>query len=127
MVSPKNGTVYVRRGWGDIGRFGAISGDFGKGPMASKTKLELAVEKHVSNFNDAQKELVMTQLSTYRRNMARLAQIESELVALDSMPAVNREEVRYKQAQRMTISHEHSQLATANSKIAAELFEFMKE
>ena len=95
--------------------------------MASKTKLELAVEKHASNMNDAQKELVMSQLSTYRRNMARLSQIESELAALDAMPAVNREEVRYKQAQRMTISHEHSQLAMANSKIAAELFEFMKE
>lgn len=95
--------------------------------MASKTKLELAVERHASALNDAQRELVMTQLSTYRRNLARLSQLESELAALDAKQAVDREGVRVKQAQRAVIASEHSQLAQANSRIAVDINELLKE
>lgn len=95
--------------------------------MATKTKLELAVERHASKLNDAQRELVRAQLATYKRNRARLAQLESELAALDSRQAVDREGVRIKQAQRAVVANEHSQLAQANSRIAVDINELLKE
>lgn len=93
----------------------------------TKSKLEQAVEKQAEKLNDAQRELVRSQLSVYKRNNARLAQVESELNAWNARQAVTTEEVRLKQSQRATLSHEINQLSTANSKIAAELFEFLKE
>lgn len=95
--------------------------------MATKSKLEQAVEKRAASLNEAQRELVLSQLAVYKRNNARLAQVESELNAWNSRKCVTTEEVRVKQSQRATLSHEINQLSTANSKIAAELFDFMKE
>lgn len=95
--------------------------------MATKSKLEQAVERQIENLNDAQRELVKSQLSVYKRNSARLAQVEAELNAWNSRRAVTTEEVRVKQSQRATLSHEINQLSTANSRIAAELFDFLKE
>lgn len=91
--------------------------------VATKTKLEQAIEERASTLNDAQRELVMSQFSTYKRNRARMAEIDSQLKILNSMHTATREEVRMKQAERSTLSYEHNQLATANSKIAAELFD----
>ena len=93
----------------------------------AKSKLEQAVERRAGDLNDAQRELVMSQLSTYKRNSTRLSQIESELDSLNAMTATTREEVRVKQAQRASLSYEHNQIATANSKIATDLFGLMKE
>lgn len=95
--------------------------------MATKSKLEQAVEKRAEELNDAQREIVKSQLSVYRRNCAMLAKAESELNAWNAMPTTTREEVRIKQSQRATLSHEINQLSTANSRIAAELFELVKE
>jgi len=95
--------------------------------LATKSKLEAAVEKQIEGLNDAQRELVKSQLSAYRRNDARLADIESELRAVNSSQAVTREAVRLKQSQRMALTYEHNQLTTANSKLASDLFTFLEE
>lgn len=114
-------------GMGVLGRFSTLWGVFGKEPMGSKSKLEQAIEAQTSTMNDAQRELVRSQLSVYKRNNARLSQIESELAALNARPTATLDEVRLKQSQRMTLTYEHNQLTTANSSIAAELFKFMEE
>lgn len=95
--------------------------------MASKSKLEQAVEERTSSFNEAQRELVMKQLSTYRRNCARMADIDSRLRAIDARQPVTREEMRVKQAERSTLSYEYNQIATANSRISAELFSQLED
>ena len=95
--------------------------------MATKTKLVQAVEKQAEKLNDAQKELVKAQLSTYKRNSDRLAQIESQLRSMDVGTAASRDEAGYRQSQRASLAYEHSQLLTANSKIAADLFDFLEE
>lgn len=95
--------------------------------MATKSKLEQAVEEYAARLNDAQREIVKSQLSEYKRNSARLARIDDEIRAVNARPTVTREEVRTKQAERSALSYEYNQLATANSRIAGELFDFMKE
>lgn len=95
--------------------------------MATKSKLEQAVERQIDSLNDAQKELVRTQLSQFRRNDARLAQVEAEIRNVDSSPAHTRAEVRERQAARAALSYEHNQLSTANSRIADSLFDFLEE
>lgn len=95
--------------------------------MATKSKLEQAVERQMGNLNDAQKELVKSQLSVYRRNDARLAQIEAEIRKVEATAATTRAEVREKQAARAALSYEHGQLSTANSRIASDLFDFLEE
>ena len=95
--------------------------------MATKSRLEQAVEKKASELNDAQRELVMSQLSVYKKNAARLTKVEDEMCAVDSMVPTTRDELRKKQSQRSTLAYERNQLTTANSRIASDLFEFMKE
>ena len=110
---------------GALGRSRAVRGDFGKGRMATKSKLEQAVEEQIASLNGAQRELVMFQLSVYKRNNARLSQIESELAAVNARRTETREDVRMKQAERSALTYEHGQLSTANSRIAGELFDFL--
>ena len=88
----------------------------------TKSKLELAVEQHAESLNAAQRELVMSQFATYKRNRAQMADIDSKLKMVNAMTTTTREELRAKQSERSTLSYEYNQLATANSKIAAELF-----
>ena len=94
--------------------------------MATKSKLERAGEMHVERLGDAQRELVLSQLSVYRGNNARMSEIKDRLSA-DSSSAATLDEVRAKQATRSTLSYEYNQLATANSRIAAELFDLLEE
>lgn len=93
----------------------------------SKSKLEIAVEKHAGRLGDAQRELVKSQFSIYKQNKARLAEIKDRLKTVDAMQTVTLDEVRAKQAQRSSLSYEYNQIATANSRIAAELFDFLEE
>ena len=95
--------------------------------MATKSKLEQAVERQSESLNDAQRELVRSQFAIYKKNKERLAWIESRLDAVNSRPAASLEEVRRKQAERSTLAYEHNQLSTANSRIASELIDFFKE
>jgi hypothetical protein len=106
-----------------MGRFGAISG----GGLATKSKLEQAVERHAGKLNEAQGELVRAQFSTYRKNLERLSRLEDELKSVNALQPTTREEVRAKQAQRASLTYEQGQLSTANAKIASELFGFLEE
>lgn len=95
--------------------------------MATKSKLEAAIEAHASSLNDAQGEIVRSQFSVYKANNARMDELSSQLAAINSGHAATREEVRAKQADRASVSYEYNQLATANSRIAAELFDLLGE
>ena len=44
--------------------------------MATKTKLETAIERQAGNLDEAQQRLVMSQFSTYDWNRRRIQQIE---------------------------------------------------
>lgn len=126
MLCPFVGTSSLNLVWADLGAFGRIWALFGRSRVA-KSKLERAVEERASDLNDAQKELVMSQLSAYRKNLARLSKVESEIAAVNAVQAATREDVRLKQARRASLTYEHGQLTTANSRIAADLNEFLKE
>jgi len=95
--------------------------------LATKSKLDKAVDEAIEGLNEAQKELVRSQLSVYKQNKARMAALKDQQAAVDAMTAPTFEELRAKQAQRSTLSYEYNQLATANSRIAADIFEFLKE
>lgn len=95
--------------------------------MATKSKLEQAVESNAANLNAAQRELVMSQFSVYKQNAARIAQISMQLETLNTEQATTLQEVREKQSARASLAYEHGQLSTANSKIATELFGLLKE
>lgn len=95
--------------------------------MATKTNLEQAVRKQVSSLNDAQREIVLSQFGVYKQNKDRLSEIRSQLSVLSSKPPATMDEVRFVQSQRAALVYEQSQLSTANSKIAADLFEQLKE
>lgn len=95
--------------------------------MATKSKLEQAVEECSAGMNDAQREIVKSQLSEYRRNSARLERIDDELKAVNARATVTLEELRAKQAERSALSYEYHQLATANAEIADKLYKFMEE
>ena len=95
--------------------------------MATKSKLEQAVDKRAAMLGDAQRELVLSQFSVYKQNKQRLADIKDRMVSIDSVGTATLEEVRFKQAQRASLAYEKNQIETANSKIAADLFELLKE
>ena len=95
--------------------------------MATKSKLERAVEAHASTLNDARRELVLSQLSVYKANNARMAGLKSDMERADSRPAATLDEVRAKQATRSALAYEYNQLATTNSKLASDLFKFLEE
>ena len=69
----------------------------------------------------------MSQFSVYKQNKARMAAIKDQQAAVESAPTSTLDEVRAKQAQRSALSCEYSQLATTNSRIAADLFDFLEE
>jgi hypothetical protein len=95
--------------------------------MATKSKLERAVEDRAGRLGVAQRELVLSQLSVYRGNNARMSHIKDRLAAIDSAPDSTLDEVRVKQASRSTLSYEYNQLSTANSRIAVDLFKLLEE
>ena len=88
----------------------------------TKSKLEQAVERQAACLSDAQRELVMSQFSTYKRNRARMSQIEERMKALDAGRASGAEDARLRQSERASLSYEHGQLAATNNGIAAKLF-----
>lgn len=90
--------------------------------MATKSKLEKAIDEQADKLNHAQAELVRSQYETYMRNKRRMAELDQMLKAANANRAVTREEIRALQAERSTIAYEYNQLSTANSRIQAELF-----
>lgn len=96
--------------------------------MATKTKLEQAIEKQAKNLDEAQYELVMSQFSTYKWNRERMKQIEGMFRLMDAIPAAkDPKELKAQIAQRKALSTERNQLATANNSIASKLFMQLKD
>lgn len=90
--------------------------------MATKSKLEQAVEKQASCLNNAQRHLVMSQFSDYKDNKARISEIDDRLGMMDVQILANPEQEKLKLAQRSNLISERSQLKEANASIAAKLF-----
>lgn len=111
MASFDNGAIR-----GDIGQFG------GRSQLATKSKLEQAVEKQASCLNNAQRHLVMSQFSDYKDNKARISEIDDRLGMMDVQILANPEQEKLKLAQRSNLISERSQLKEANASIAAKLF-----
>lgn len=104
---------------GESGLLWAISG---RGLMATKSKLEQAVDSQIERLNDAQRELVLSQFAIYKRNKQRIADIDSQMPLLEPKNAHSVNDVQLRQSQRTALAYERSQLATSNSRIATELF-----
>lgn len=93
--------------------------------MATKSKLERAVEQQASNLNPAQKELVMSQFSTYKWNKSRIECIEDSLRVIDSTH-LDKEKADMLLGKRDSLVSERNQLSIANSNISAKLFEQLR-
>ena len=110
------------------GRFRAETGRFGEGSrVATKSKLEQAVEKQVECLNDVQKHLVMSQFSDFKRNKARIAEIDDKVGMTDVQMLANPEQEKLRLAQRATLVSERNQLVETNNGIAANLFAQLSE
>ena len=94
--------------------------------MATKTKLEQAIEKQAAQLDDAQRELVMSQFSTYKWNKNRMTTIENMLKVIDMRPATDPKEFKMQMARRKALTVERNQLTTANNSISSKLFMQLK-
>lgn len=94
--------------------------------MATKSKLEEAVERQAASLDDAQRELVLSQFATYKWNKARMKQLEDQLKLLDSKPMSDASEVKVVLAYRKSLTAERNQLTTANNSISSKLFMQLK-
>ena len=94
--------------------------------MATKSKLEQAVERQASKLNDAQRELLLSQFSVYKRNNARISEIEDALGFKGVRFGDGRETAAFL-AQRAALATERSQLVSANNEIASRLFTQLKD
>lgn len=79
--------------------------------MPTKTKLEKAIEDGVSSLNDAQRQLVLAQFSDWKRNKARIVEIEDML----KLKKPGHDE------QRCDLVNERAQLIDVNGRILARL------
>ena len=93
--------------------------------MGRKTKLEQAVEARAAGMNDAQRELVLSQLRDFRRNRARISKIDDTLAAMDRQPVAGPDGARVHLAQRTALVAERGKLAEDNTAIRARLYEQM--
>ena len=94
--------------------------------MATKSKLRQAIEKQADELSDAQKELVLSQFSTYEWNKARMRQIEDIFRMMDLHPASDLKELKAETARRKALSSERTQLSNANNSISSKLFMQLK-
>lgn len=94
--------------------------------MATKTKLEQAIEKQADQLDNAQKELVLSQFATYKWNKDRMRQIENMLALLDNRVPTEGKEFKMYIARRKSLTAERNQLATANNSISSKLFMQLK-
>lgn len=86
----------------------------------SKSKLEAAIARQAAKLDEAQRELVMSQYSTYKWNKSRMTQIEQQLHLMDVRPGA--EDMKTQVYIRKALTSERNQLATANNSIASKLF-----
>jgi len=95
--------------------------------MATKSKLEQAVEKQASDLNEAQKELVKSQFSEFKRNKARIMQIDDILESPVAAQESDGDKAKLQIAKRMALTSERSQLVTTNNEIASTLFNQLRD
>lgn len=95
--------------------------------MATKSKLERAVEERAKSLNDAQRELLLSQFKTYKENKARIGLLENRIGVLDVQNLANPEKEKLRLAERAALVSERSQLTEVNDGIAANLFNHLKE
>lgn len=91
--------------------------------MATKSKLERAVERQAATLNDAQKELILSQFAIYKRSKARIADVENKIAVIDMQKSLVPEKAKMQLAQRASLVSERSLLVEGNNEIAAKLFE----
>lgn len=89
--------------------------------MATKSKLEKAISERSESLNPAQRELVMSQFADWKRNKARIAQIE------DILGTRRRAASGAFVEHRPELVNERAQLIDVNGRIAARLFEQLSE
>ena len=85
--------------------------------VPTKTKLEKAIEDGVSSLNDVQKQLVLAQFSDWKRNKARIVEIE-DMLRLGKSSATT---TSSRNAQRAEMVAERAQLIDVNGRILARL------
>lgn len=85
--------------------------------MASKTKLEIAVSKQAKNLDPAQRELVMTQLSTYKWNVQNIARMQDKVTIGEG---------KIDPQTRRTYMNERHQCVAENVSISSKLFMLLK-
>lgn len=96
--------------------------------MSTMSKLEKAVSEQASDLMPAQRELVMSQLRTYRWNLSRIAQIETKLALLESgrQPA-DAKERKAQLAEKKELRNERHQLTVDCTSISSKLFMHLKD
>lgn len=87
-----------------------------------RSKLDLAIERESERLNDAQREIVKSQYSVYKRNRLRISEITEKLAAMDVIQPLSRDTARSRHEERASLNYELNQLSTANSRISSELF-----
>ena len=95
--------------------------------MATKSKLEQAVEKRAAELDPAQREILLAQFATYKQNKRRQSELLDLLSAIGARPTATLDELRAKQADRAAASIEYNQVTTANSRLAADIFAMLGE
>ena len=95
--------------------------------MATRSKLEQAVEKKATDLNEAQQELVRSQFTEYKKNKARISQIEDLLGTAHIANTSDPEQAKVHIANRMALASERSQLVTTNNEIASTLFDQLRD
>lgn len=95
--------------------------------MATKSKLERAVEERAKTLNDAQRGILLSQFNTYRENKAKIAELEGRIGMLDVQNLANPDKEKMRLAKRSSLVMEKVQLVEVNDKIAANLFKQLKE
>ena len=79
----------------------------------TKSKLEKAIEDKAASLGNAQKEIVLSQLATYKRNKSRIGEIDDVLVVAKNKPS----------AEHARLSAERNQLVITNSDILSKMFQ----
>lgn len=98
---------------GDSGRIRAFLDVGERWRVATKTKLERAVEERASELPDAQREIVLAQFAVYKANRLRIAEIDDALKLSGRDPG----------DARSRLCTERSQLTMTNTEIMSKLFD----
>jgi len=96
--------------------------------MATKSKLEQAIERQARDLPEAQRELVLSQFSTYKWNKRRMDELQDQLKLMDRQPPPA-DPAAYKTfvQHRKAITSERTQLSNANNSISSKLFMQLKD